>query len=224
VPSDAAIVHLIFEAGFSTATQVTNLSGRGVGMDVVRRNIESLRGSVNVTSVEGAGSTVEIRLPLTLAIIDGFLMAVGSSKFIVPLESVVEVIEGGVARERLGEGGRTCIELRGQVLPVISVRSQYDLDGDVPVRSSVIVVREGGRRFGLQVDQLLCQHQTVIKPLGRMFRNLRGISGSSILANGEVALILDVKSFHELACADTATRSAAQRAGGAPAPLQLSNA
>lgn len=198
-PPDNDILKLIFEPGFSTAEQVTNLSGRGVGMDVVRRNIEALRGTVNVTSDEGLGSTIEIRLPLTLAIIDGFLVGVGNSKFIFPLDAVVEVIETRPTTSQTDAKGRSVVELRGQVLPVVSLRSLYALESDEPERASVVVIQTGTNRYGVVVDQLLGQHQTVIKPLGRMFRSLRGMSGSSILGNGEVALIFDVHSLSQLA-------------------------
>jgi two-component system, chemotaxis family, sensor kinase CheA len=201
VPDDDAILRLIFEPGFSTAEKVTNLSGRGVGMDVVRSNIEALRGSVTLSSTEGQGSTVEIRLPLTLAIIDGFLVGVGASKFIFPLDAVVEVIANRSRPEQLDERGRGVVELRGQVLPVVSLRALYALDGDEPARGSVVVLQAGSRRYGVLVDQLLGQHQTVIKPLGRMFRSLRGMSGSSILGNGEVALIFDVGALSDMASA-----------------------
>ncbi len=204
-PSDNDILKLIFEPGFSTAEQVTNLSGRGVGMDVVRRNIEALRGTVNVSSEEGHGSTIEIRLPLTLAIIDGFLVSVGSSKFIFPLDAVVEVIETRPTTSATDTKGRAVVELRGQTLPVVSLRSLYALESDEPERASVVVIQTGGNRYGVVVDQLLGQHQTVIKPLGRMFRSLRGMSGSSILGNGEVALIFDVHSLSQLAAEPTLT-------------------
>lgn len=200
-PADEDILKLIFAPGFSTAEKVTNLSGRGVGMDVVKRNIEALRGSVEVTSEEGRGSTIEIRLPLTLAIIDGFLVAAGTSKFIFPLETVVEVVERRRAQNAPDARGRTVIELRGQPLPVLDLRVFYGLEGAEPERASVVVLQAGHRRYGVIVDTLLGQHQTVIKPLGRMFRSLRGMSGSSILGNGEVALIFDVNALSELAAA-----------------------
>lgn len=199
VPDDDAILRLIFEPGFSTAEKVTNLSGRGVGMDVVRSNIEALRGSVALSSTAGQGSCIEIRLPLTLAIIDGFLIGVGASKFIFPLDAVVEVIESRASLGPIDERGRGVVELRGQVLPVVSLRTLYALEADEPERSSVVVLQAGGCRYGVLVDQLLGQHQTVIKPLGRMFRSLRGMSGSSILGNGEVALIFDVHSLSQMA-------------------------
>ncbi|MDP2004127.1 MAG: chemotaxis protein CheA [Rubrivivax sp.] len=209
VPEDDDILRLIFEPGFSTAEKVTNLSGRGVGMDVVKRNIEALRGTVALSSTPGAGSRIEIRLPLTLAIIDGFLIGVGPSKFILPLDAVVEVIESRPTISPLDGNGRGVVELRGQVLPVVSLRRLYALDSTEPERSSVVVLRAGNRRYGVLVDHLLGQHQTVIKPLGRMFRSLRGMSGSSILGNGEVALIFDVNSLCQLAAEPPAHRSRA---------------
>lgn len=198
VPSDDDINMLIFEPGFSTAEQVTNLSGRGVGMDVVRRNIEALRGSLRLNSNPGKGLQVDIRLPLTLAIIDGFMVGVGKSKFVLPLESVVEVIEAGGENVRVDDRGRHCVELRGAVLPVVRLRTLYSVESDLPERVSVVVVNSPRGKYGIEVEVLLGQNQTVIKPLGRLFKTLRGISGSSILGNGEVALILDVVSLGEL--------------------------
>ena len=213
-PADEDILKLIFEPGFSTAEKITNLSGRGVGMDVVRRNIEQLRGSITLGSEPGQSSSIAIRLPLTLAIIDGFLVGVGPSKFIFPLEAVVEVIETRPNASAVDARGRSVVELRGQVLPVVSLRALYALDSEAPERSSVVVIRSGGVRYGVLVDQLLGQHQTVIKPLGRMFRSLRGMSGSSILGNGEVALIFDVGSLAQLAASDAPARAKPAAAGG----------
>ncbi len=198
VPSDDAINMLIFEPGFSTAEQVTNLSGRGVGMDVVRRNIEALRGTLRLTSLPGRGLQVDIRLPLTLAIIDGFMVGVGKSKFVLPLESVVEVIEAGGQHVKVDASGRHCLELRGAVLPVVRLRTLYTVESSLPERVSVVVVNAPRGQYGIEVEVLLGQQQTVIKPLGRLFKTLRGISGSSILGSGEVALILDVVSLGEL--------------------------
>lgn len=188
---DAEIFQLIFEPGFSTADAVTNLSGRGVGMDVVKRNIEALRGTVNVESVEGRGTTLRIRLPLTLAIIDGFLTGVGEASYVVPLKSVVECVE--LTAEQRAETRQRCfINLRGEVLPFIRLRDYFELDGQAGRRENLVVVSYGGHKAGLIVDALLGEYQTVIKPLGRLFANLSGISGSTILGSGEVALILDV--------------------------------
>ncbi len=212
VPSDDEINMLIFEPGFSTAEQVTNLSGRGVGMDVVRRNIEALRGSLRLNSNPGKGLQVDIRLPLTLAIIDGFLVGVGKSKFVLPLESVVEVIESGGDNIKVDARGRHCVELRGAVLPVVRLRTLYSVESSLPDRVSVVVVNSTRGQYGIEVEVLLGQNQTVIKPLGRLFRTLRGISGSSILGSGEVALILDVNSLAELTTGAHATTAGA--AGG----------
>jgi two-component system chemotaxis sensor kinase CheA len=198
VPTDDTINMMIFEPGFSTAEQVTNLSGRGVGMDVVRRNIEALRGSIRLNSNPGKGLQVDIRLPLTLAIIDGFLVGVGKSKFVLPLESVVEVIESGGQHVKVDTSGRHCMELRGAVLPVVRLRTLYAVESQLPSRVSVVVVTSARGQYGIEVEVLLGQNQTVIKPLGRLFKTLRGISGSSILGSGEVALILDVGSLGDL--------------------------
>ncbi len=212
VPSDDVINMMIFEAGFSTAEQVTNLSGRGVGMDVVKRNIEALRGNLKLHSRPGHGLTVDIRLPLTLAIIDGFLVGVGKAKFVLPLGSVVEVIEAGGQHVRVDKSGRHVVELRGNVLPVVRLRTLYSVESTLPERTSVVVVSSPKGQYGIEVEVLMGQQQTVIKPLGRLFKTLRGISGSSILGSGEVALILDVGSLGELVTADlhvTAARASA---------------
>jgi len=184
--SDERIFGLIFEPGFSTADQVTNLSGRGVGMDVVKRNITALRGSVTVRSEEGVGTTVMVRLPLTLAIIDGFLVGLGKSMFVVPLEMIDECVEFSV------EPGRDYTNLRGHVLPFIRLRELFAIEGDALQRENIVVVSHGGQKAGLVVDTLHGEFQTVIKPLSKVFSRVKCISGSSILGNGEVALILDV--------------------------------
>jgi two-component system, chemotaxis family, sensor kinase CheA len=184
--SDNDIYGLIFEPGFSTAEAITNLSGRGVGMDVVKRNITALRGSVGITSEEGVGTTVSVRLPLTLAIIDGFLIGLGKSAFVIPLDMIEECVEFSAAP------GRDYTNLRGQVLPFIRLRDIFDAQGTASRRESIVVVKYGGKRAGIVVDALLGEFQTVIKPLGKMFTQVKCISGSSILGSGEVALILDV--------------------------------
>ncbi len=188
------IFNLIFEPGFSTADAVTNLSGRGVGMDVVKRNIEALRGVVDVTSTAGAGTTFRIRLPLTLAIIDGFLTGVGEASYVVPLESVVECVEL-TAEQRQDATHRNFVNLRGEVLPFIRLRDYFAVSGDPGRRENIVVVGYGAYKAGLIVDELFGEYQTVIKPLGRLFTSLAGISGSTILGSGEVALILDVPSL-----------------------------
>jgi two-component system chemotaxis sensor kinase CheA len=192
--TDHEVYQLIFEAGFSTAEKVTNLSGRGVGMDVVRRNIEALRGTIELDSAEGQGTTVKIRLPLTLAIIDGFLVDVGRSSFVVPLDMVVECIELSDA-DRQATRDRNYVNLRGEVLPFLRLRSHFEMDGNPGRRENVVVVQYAGQKAGLVVDELMGEFQTVIKPLGSIFQHLKGISGSTILGSGEVALILDVPSL-----------------------------
>jgi two-component system chemotaxis sensor kinase CheA len=187
VLSDQEVYDLIFEPGFSTAETVSNLSGRGVGMDVVRRNVTALRGSIEVDTTRGVGTTIRLRLPLTLAIIDGFLVGVGSSSFIVPLDRVTECVELPP-----GPLGRDCMNLRGEVLPFIRLRELFDIPGEPARRQNVVIVEQSGQRTGLVVDALLGELQTVIKPLGVLFSRLKCISGSTILGSGEIALILDV--------------------------------
>ncbi|MXV08869.1 MULTISPECIES: chemotaxis protein CheA [unclassified Xanthomonas] len=187
--SDREVFALIFEPGFSTAEKVTNLSGRGVGMDVVKRNIAALRGSVDISSQQDVGTTISVRLPLTLAIINGFQVGVGKSVFVVPLDVVEECVE--FAPNYQSE----YIDLRGNVLPYVRLRSLFAIAGAPPARESIVVIRQGAQRFGLVVDTLLGEWQTVIKPLSKVFAQVKGISGSSILGSGGVALILDVPSL-----------------------------
>jgi two-component system chemotaxis sensor kinase CheA len=208
VLSDAEVFSLIFEPGFSTAEKVTNLSGRGVGMDVVKRNITALRGTVSVSSVAAQGTTVSVRLPLTLAIIDGFQVGVGSSVFVVPLEMVEECVEFRATED----AARDYTDLRGQVLPFVRLRELFDLGGSPGARQNIVVLRHGAQKVGLVVDALLGEAQTVIKPMSRMFAEVRGISGSSIRATGDVALILDVPALIQLAAQpDSASRPVGAR-------------
>jgi two-component system chemotaxis sensor kinase CheA len=195
VLSDDQVFSLIFEPGFSTAEQVTNLSGRGVGMDVVKRNITALRGTVEVHSEPGQGTRVCIRLPLTLAIIDGFQVAVGLSQFVIPLDLVEECVELESDAGAAGEIGH--ISLHGSVLPLIRLHDMFDIRQKPGRRQSVVVVRSAGKRVGIVVDELLGELQAVIKPLSRLFSQLQGIGGSTILGTGRVALILDVPGLVE---------------------------
>ncbi|AOS18441.1 chemotaxis protein CheA [Xanthomonas oryzae pv. oryzae] len=187
--SDRDVLAMIFEPGFSTAEKVTNLSGRGVGMDVVKRNITALRGTVEIDSTAGVGTTISVRLPLTLAIINGFQVGVGKSVFVVPLDVVEECVEF------TPDYASDYIDLRGSVLPYVRLRELFALGGKTPPRESIVVIRQGAQRFGLVVDTLLGEWQTVIKPLSKVFAQVKGISGSSILGSGDVALILDVPSL-----------------------------
>lgn len=193
--TDDQVFQLLFAPGFSTAEKVTNLSGRGVGMDVVKKNIEMLRGEIEVESIEGEGTTIRLRLPLTLAIIDGFLVEIGRAHFVIPLDMVQECIE---LQENDYSRGHF-MELRGEVLPYIDMRTLYGESSPRPRWCYVVVVQYGSRRAGLVVDQLHGELQVVIKPLGKLFRSVRGLSGSAILGSGEVALILDVPQLVQLA-------------------------
>ena len=191
--SDSDICNLIFQPGFSTASEITDISGRGVGMDVVRRNVEELQGSVQVRSSEGQGSTMTVRLPLTLAILDGLLVQVRSEVYVIPLLSVVESIslEPGEVRQLVGAG--EVIMLRGEVVPVISLGSllQSEQSGETNKRL-LVIVEDQGRRLALIVDELLGQQQVVIKNLEANFRKVPGVAGATILGDGCVALILDI--------------------------------
>jgi two-component system chemotaxis sensor kinase CheA len=183
---DNEILNLVFEPGFSTAGAVTALSGRGVGMDVVKRSVEALRGSIAIASIEGKGTTVTVRLPLTLAVIDSFLVSVGGTVFVIPIDLIDECVAFSSAP------GHDYTDLRGAVLPFIRLRTLLSIAGPAPRRESIVVVRHAGMRAGLVVDGLLGQFQTVIKPLSPMFAGVQCISGSTILGGGEVALILDI--------------------------------
>lgn len=186
-PSEQDIFKLIFEPGFSTAEKVTSLSGRGVGMDVVKRNIDALRGEIDMFSDPGQGTMVRIRLPLTLAIIAGFQVVVGGAVFVLPLDMVVECINLSMHQVH-----NNVVTLRGEPLPFIPLRELFDLPQRESPRKSLVIVQYGKMRAGLLVDQLLGECQAVIKPLGKLFSKVKGLSGSTILGDGRVALILDV--------------------------------
>jgi two-component system chemotaxis sensor kinase CheA len=189
--TDEDLARAVFEPGFSTAEKVTEISGRGVGMDVVRRNVEALRGSVSIDSEEGRGTSVTIRVPLTLAIIQGFKVGVADEIYILPLDAVVECIE--LAREETAAGAPIgVVSLRGKPLPYLRLRRLFGTAGEAPARENVVVVQHGASAAGIAVDALHGESSTVIKPLGAMFKGLPGVAGSSILGNGRVALILDV--------------------------------
>jgi len=189
--SDAEIYKLIFAAGLSTADKVSDISGRGVGMDVVRRNIEDLRGTIDIDSTLNKGSKITIRLPLTLAIIDGFLVQVGHTKYIIPLESIQECREL-TSTEIESMKGNEFINLRGEMLPIMNVRKVLNEAPSTSKRENIVIVYFGEKMIGLLVDELLGEHQTVIKSLGEVFENVEGISGGSILGSGEIALIFDI--------------------------------
>jgi two-component system chemotaxis sensor kinase CheA len=188
--SEMEILGLIFQPGFSTAKRVTGVSGRGVGMDVVRKGVENLRGIVEVASKRGQGTTVTLRLPLTLAIIDGLLVRVGGAGFVLPLANTLECIEMSRAEiERAN--GRHIVVVRGEIVPYIRLREYFRIRGRPPQLEQIMVVETESGRYGFAVDQVLGDCQTVIKGLSRFYRNVQVISGATILGDGSVALILD---------------------------------
>jgi two-component system chemotaxis sensor kinase CheA len=185
------VFSLILEPGFSTAREVTDVSGRGVGMDVVRKNVEALRGSIEISSQAGKGSTVALRLPLTLAIIDGLLVRVGQSRYVMPLANTVECVEL-TRRDRETAGGKQLADIRGEIVPYIRLSEYLHMHSERPEPEQLMVAETEHGRFGFVVDQVLGDHQTVIKNLGRLYRNVQFASGATILGDGSVAVILDV--------------------------------
>ncbi len=188
--TDQEIVQLIFRPGFTTADSVTDTSGRGVGMDIVRRNVEALRGSVSIETHEGQGTKITIRLPLTLAIIQGLCVGAAGETYIVPIDSVVECLD--LPRGHARDDGTGVIELRGSPLPYVRLREVFGFAGAAPARENIIVVEYEGGRAGIAVDALYGESQAVIKPLMKAFHGLPGVAGAAIQGDGRVALILDV--------------------------------
>jgi two-component system, chemotaxis family, sensor kinase CheA len=189
--SEQEIFSLIFASGFSTAQKVTSISGRGVGMDVVKRAIDGLRGSIEVRSEKGTGTTVTLKLPLTLAIIDGLLVKVGEGFFILPLSAVEECIE--LTREDSQKAhGRCMANVRGEIVPYIRLREQFFVREALPPIEQIVITGMNGNRVGFVVDRVVGEHQTVIKSLGRVYRNVDVVSGATILGDGTLALILDL--------------------------------
>jgi two-component system chemotaxis sensor kinase CheA len=191
VVSDPELLQFIFHAGFSTAESVTNLSGRGVGMDVVKRGIEGLRGSIEMTSRPGAGSEIALRIPLTLAIIDGLLVRVGDARYVLPMSAVEECVELSLEQD-VRSTGRSFITLRDRLVPFIRLRELFATGSQPDPHQKLVVVSTGQERVGLVVDQILGDHQTVIKSLTGFHVDVGTFSGATILGDGGVALILDV--------------------------------
>ncbi len=199
--SDEEVYGLIFSAGFSTAEQVTDVSGRGVGMDVVRRNVEALQGSISIRSQKGKGCRMIVRLPLTLAILDGLLVRVANDSYVIPLLSVVESInpQAKDIQRVLGKG--EVITLRGEIVPLMRLDRILNVHADVQPSDSdlLVIVEDQGRKYSLVVDELLGQQQVVIKNLEANFQKVPGVAGATILGNGRVALILDINGLCGLA-------------------------
>jgi two-component system chemotaxis sensor kinase CheA len=188
--TESQIFALLFEPGFSTAATVTDVSGRGVGMDVVRQRVESLRGAVEVASKPGQGASVTLRLPLTMAIIDGLLVGVGDACFVLPLSSTLECIEL-TRRDIARANGKHIAIVRGELVPYIRLRERFHIRSRAPEIEQIMMVETAEGRFGFVVDRVLGNCQTVIKSLGRFYRQVQVVSGATILGNGTVALILD---------------------------------
>jgi len=188
--SETEIFSFILAPGFSTAREVTSVSGRGVGMDVVRRSVEGLRGSIDIASKPGAGLTVTFRLPLTLAIIDGLLVRVGQAHFVLPLANSLECVEL-TRQDILESNGKHLANVRGDLVPYIRLSEYFQMESARPETEQIMVVETEHGHYGFVVDQVLGDHQTVIKNLGRLYRNVQVVSGATILGDGTVALILD---------------------------------
>ncbi|MDQ1272114.1 MAG: two-component system, chemotaxis family, sensor kinase CheA [Planctomycetota bacterium] len=199
--SDQQIYNLIFAAGFSTAEKVTDVSGRGVGMDVVKKNVERLRGKVEISTVEGKGTKISIKLPLTLAIIDGMIVQVGTEKYIVPMLSIEKSIRPKKEDVSTVQQRGELINVRGSLLPMVRLHNLYNVQPKKtnPWEALVLIVEGEGQRCGILVDDLLGQQQIVIKSLGEQFHNIRGIAGSAILGDGRIGLILDVGGIMSMA-------------------------
>jgi two-component system chemotaxis sensor kinase CheA len=196
--SEQALWEMIVTPGFSTAANVTGVSGRGVGMDVVKKAIDALHGTLEISSVRGAGTTITLKLPLTLAIIDGFLTRIEEENYIFPLSLVEECVEltHSVA---LNRGNRHLINVRGSIVPYVRLREQFAMTGKAPMIEQIVIVRIENKRIGFAVDHVVGGHQTVIKSLGAFYRDVEGISGATILGDGTVALILDVTKLVHIA-------------------------
>jgi two-component system chemotaxis sensor kinase CheA len=189
--TQSEIFNLIFTAGFSTSVTVTSVSGRGVGMDVVKRGIEALRGSIGIDSTPGQGTTITLKLPLTLAIIDGLLVESGGDKYVLPLAVIEECVE--LTREEVQRThGRNMLNIRGQIVPYISLRERFQVHGEQPAIEQIVINEANGQRIGIVVDRVIGQHQIVIKTMSKMYRDVDEVSGATILGDGTVALILDI--------------------------------
>jgi two-component system chemotaxis sensor kinase CheA len=189
--TDQELFGFIFHPGFSTAKQLSSVSGRGVGMDVVRKAIDALRGSIEIDSVQGEGTTITLRLPLTLAIIDGLLVRIGDARYVVPLAAVDECVDLPPDHEAL-HSGRQLINLRGDMVPFIRLRDFFSVEGDAEGYQKIVIAALGGNRVGLVVDHVIGQYQTVIKSLSRLLDHVQYFSGATILGDGAVALIIDI--------------------------------
>ncbi len=208
-PTDSELYQLILQPGFSTAREVTSVSGRGVGMDVVRRAIDALRGNIEIASQAGQGTQVTLRLPLTLAIIDGLLVRVGGGRYVIPLSAIEECVELS-AEDDTRSRGHTFLNIRGALVPFIRLREVFATKEPPDPFQKVVIVSAGDQRVGLVVDQLIGDHQTVIKSLSKLHSDVAAFSGATILGDGTVALILEVAHLVEHGQQHDETRQAAE--------------
>ena len=208
--TDKEIFNLIFLPGFSTAEKVTNVSGRGVGMDVVKRGIDLLRGGVEIDSAYGRGTVITVRLPLTLVIIDGLQVQVGDEYYVLPLSFVEECV--GLAHDEAAKGdNRRITNIRGEIVPYVRLRDWFDIQGEAPDIEQIVITGVDGMRVGFVVDRVVGEHQTVIKTLGRLYRDVEGLSGATIKGDGSMALILDVPGLLRAVGEETGPQAAALR-------------
>jgi two-component system chemotaxis sensor kinase CheA len=204
--SPADIHQLIFAPGFSTAEVVTEISGRGVGMDVVKRNIEALRGRIDIQTETGKGTTFSIKLPLTLAILDGLLVQVGDERFVIPTFAVRESLRPTASQVHTMHGAPRLIQVRDELLPLVWLRELFTLGGERmdPTEATVVVIEDDHRRIGLVVDALIGKQEVVVKTLGTAFSSVRGVAGGAILGDGRIGLILDAHGIVKLMHGDAA--------------------
>ena len=194
--SDSQTADLIFMPGFSTADKVTSISGRGVGMDVVKRDITSLGGSVSISTKRGVGTKFILKIPLTLAIIEGILVQVGDNSYVLPLSNVLECLKFKVA---LSEN-KFCstAKIRDDMIPFIDLRNFFGIKTERPAQQQIVMVTDQDAKIGIVIDRVIGNYQTVIKPLGKLYQNVQGISGATILGDGSVALILDIYKLSDI--------------------------
>jgi two-component system chemotaxis sensor kinase CheA len=192
--TESDIFNLIFIPGFSTAEKTTNISGRGVGMDVVKRNIEAIRGEVFVESVKGSGTTTKMKLPINLAIIDGLLFTVGDELFVVNIATVSECLEL-TPEIKKSAGGQNILKLRDSLIPFVYLRSLLSIPGESPEHEQIIILNTHEQVIGFVVDSVQGKHQTVVKSTSRLFANVKDVTGATILGDGRIALILDANNL-----------------------------
>ena len=198
--TDAEVFNLIFAPGFSTAEVVTDVSGRGVGMDVVKRNITAMNGAVEIRSALGFGTTISIALPLTLAILDGMSVSLGNSVYVIPLNLIVETLQPRAEDIKTVTGEGRMVHVRGEYLPIIALHSLFNHHTDItdPTQGVLVLIEAEGKKSALFVDRLVGQQQVVIKSLETNYRKVQGVSGATIMGDGSVALILDVPAIIQM--------------------------